>query len=43
MFGISVPEENATSPIEWRNAQFERCDAKTMAILDGAQRQPRPW
>jgi hypothetical protein len=43
ILGISVPEENGTSAAEWRNAQFERCDPKTMAIPEGAQPQPRPW
>jgi hypothetical protein len=43
IFGISLPEEAAATAVEWRNAQFERCDPETMAILEGAQDQPKPF
>ena len=43
IFGISVPSGEGVNAVEWRNTQFERCDAKSMAILEDAQRQPRPW
>lgn len=43
IYGISVPPGEGVHSVEWRNTQFERCDANTMAILESAQRQPRPW
>lgn len=41
---LGLPSPNTTAPpgIEWRNERFERCDPRTMTILPGAQRQPRP-
>jgi hypothetical protein len=32
----------AAERIEWRNSLFECCDPRSMAPLEGAQRQPRP-
>jgi hypothetical protein len=43
LYGISVPYGQAADSVEWRNVHFERCDAQSMAILDDAQPQPRPW
>jgi hypothetical protein len=43
IYGIAVPSREGVCSVEWRNSQFERCDPNTMAILENAQRQPRPW
>jgi hypothetical protein len=43
IYGICVPPGAGVHSVEWRNTQFERCDANTMAILENGQRQPRPW
>jgi hypothetical protein len=43
IYGISVPSGEGIQSVEWRNSLFERCDPNAMAILENAQRQPRPW
>ena len=40
--GQEVKNNTNLSKIEWRNVLFERCDGSTMALLKGAQAQPRP-
>ena len=38
--GKELEESENINNIEWRNELFERCDGKSIKILDGAQRQP---
>lgn len=38
--GKELQESEIINNIEWRNELFERCDGKSIKILDGAQRQP---
>lgn len=41
--GLPLTDElNSAFKIEWRNNLFERCDAVSMRLLDGAQRHARP-
>jgi hypothetical protein len=40
--GLAVPESSAVESLEWRNELFERLDGRTLELLPGAQRQPRP-
>lgn len=42
MFGLELGEFERVDVAEWRNELFERCDARTLKIKDGAQRQPIP-
>lgn len=40
--GVEVSESSAVESLEWRNELFERVDGRTLELLPGAQRQPRP-
>ena len=40
--GNEVPTAANVHPFEWRNEQFERVDPSTLALLPGAQAQPKP-
>ena len=40
--GLPVESSSLLNEIEWRNRLFERCDGKSMTLLKGAQKQPRP-
>jgi hypothetical protein len=42
LYGMEVENEFYVENIEWRNQNFERYEAKTIKIINGAQRQPRP-
>jgi hypothetical protein len=41
--GVPIEDGLALDSVEWRNALFERCDGQTLAVLENAQHQPRPW
>jgi len=41
-YGERIENTDNLNNIEWMNNLFERCDGKTMKILEKAQRQPRP-
>ncbi len=41
--GIAIPESAIVEGSEWRNELFERVDGRSLTLLPGAQRQPRPW
>lgn len=40
--GMRHSEGDVMDDVEWRNSNFERCDPKSMMVLEGAQKQPRP-
>lgn len=40
--GLEILDSSAVEPLEWRNELFERLDGRTLELLPGAQRQPRP-
>lgn len=42
IFGLELSELERLDISEWRNHRFERCDARTLEIQAGAQRQPIP-
>lgn len=42
LYGTQINDELNIENIEWRNENFERCDAFKNILVDGAQRQPRP-
>jgi hypothetical protein len=40
--GSGVQDETLCQQFEWRNRLFERVDPRTLSLLPGAQKQPRP-
>lgn len=40
LFGHKVPKELVPGDLELRNSLFERCDPRTLMLIDGAQAQP---
>lgn len=40
--GQSVNDNVDLNKVEWRNDLFERCDGRTLELLEDAQTQPRP-
>lgn len=44
LLGLPIdPDEADALLVEWRNELFERCEGRSMARLQGAQRHSRPW
>jgi hypothetical protein len=40
LFGLSIDQIANFDNIQWRNEVFERCDGKSMQLLEGAKRRP---
>ena len=42
LFGLPVNLDAEWENVEWRNELFERCNAESKTVLEGAQRHSRP-
>jgi hypothetical protein len=42
LFGLPVSSDAEWEKVEWRNELFERCNAESRTVLEGAQRHARP-
>jgi hypothetical protein len=42
ILGVPLNDQALLNNVEWRNPLFERCNGKTMKLLEGAQRHMRP-
>lgn len=42
LFGLPVNPDAEWTKVEWRNELFERCDAESRIVLEGAQKHARP-